>query len=302
MAKRLTRMTLALVSLALFIGGLVAMRGWAENWGSTAAERGRTLAGDELIPPGSTRSTMAMTINAPAQRIWPWLAQFGAGRGGLYTYAWFEGLLNCPVTNADRILPNVQALRPGDTVRLCPGDFGPPPFTVATVMEGQALILGTRDTTNATWESTWQFVLVPVDSQSTRLLLRSGTSEPTAFDTLLGPGFFVMQRHMLQGFQERAEGVISPWYARDVELAFWLISFIGFLVSMVAIGFSRQPLYTFLDALFAAAVTLALIFIQPPVWMDVLGALSVWVGIIQIRRVVNTAQQLPKPAIGASAG
>jgi hypothetical protein len=60
------------------------------------------------------------------------------------------------------------------------------------------------------------------------------------FDTLLGPGFFVIQRRALVGIQERAEGAILPWYARDAELLFWLVSFLGFLVAVAGTAFRRQ--------------------------------------------------------------
>ena len=284
MAKRLSGIALAIAALALFIGALAIVRPWAENWGATVVERSSTLPGDELIPPGSTRATMGLTINASADALWPWLAQFGAGRGGLYTYSWFEGLLNCPVTNADHILADMPALRVGDQVRLCPGNFGPPPYTVATLTPRQSLVLGTRDAQSTAWVSTWQFVLVPLDDHTTRLLLRSGSATPTAFDTLLGPGFFVMQRHMLQGFQERAEGTISPWYARDSELAFWLIAFVGFLILVFRTAFGRRPMRTFLFAIISAALAVMMIFAQPPVWVDVLGALLVWAGIAWLWR------------------
>ncbi|HEY3340829.1 MAG TPA: hypothetical protein VGK81_02380, partial [Anaerolineae bacterium] len=263
MVKRLTGIALAIAALALFVEALMIGRDWAENWGATAAEQSSPLPGDELIPPGSARATMGLTINTSADALWPWLAQFGAGRGGLYTYAWFEGLLNCPVTNAGQLLPDVPALRVGDQVRLCPDNFGPPPYTVATLTPGQSLVLGTRDAASATWVSTWQFVLLPLDGHTTRLLLRSGSTAPTAFDMLLGPGFFVMQRHMLQGFQERAEGMISPWYARDSELAFWLLAFVGFLVLAAATAVGHQPWLTSLLAIVAAALALLMIFAQP---------------------------------------
>ena len=292
MAKRLSGIALAIAALALFFGALLITRPWAENWGATVAERSSALPGDELIPPGSTRATMGLTINASADALWPWLAQFGAGRGGLYTYSWFEGLLNCPVTNADHILTDMPALRVGDQVRLCPGNFGPPPYAVATLTPGQSLVLATRDAQNTAWVSTWQFVLIPLDDHATRLLLRSGSAAPTAFDTLLGPGFFVMQRHMLQGFQERAEGVISPWYARDSELAFWLIAFVGFLVLVLRTAFGHQPLWTLLFAIISAALTLGMIFAQPPVWVDVLGTLLVWAGIAWLWRPRATARYM----------
>jgi hypothetical protein len=69
-----------------------------------------------------------------------------------------------------------------------------------------------------------------------------------------------MERRMLQGFQERAEGHISPWVASDAELAFWLVSFIGFFVLVIVTAVGQRTGLAFLLALSAAIVTLALIF------------------------------------------
>jgi len=40
------------------------------------------LPGDDLVPSPVVQTTHAVTINAPPQRVWPWLAQTGQGRAG----------------------------------------------------------------------------------------------------------------------------------------------------------------------------------------------------------------------------
>jgi hypothetical protein len=37
-------------------------------------------------------STRAISIESPADKIWPWLVQMGQGRGGLYSYERLENL------------------------------------------------------------------------------------------------------------------------------------------------------------------------------------------------------------------
>jgi hypothetical protein len=32
----------------------------------------------------------AVTIKAPVEEVWPWLAQLGQDRGGFYSYEWLE--------------------------------------------------------------------------------------------------------------------------------------------------------------------------------------------------------------------
>ena len=36
-----------------------------------------------------------MTIQAPVEQAWPWLAQLGQDRGGFYSYEWLENLAGC---------------------------------------------------------------------------------------------------------------------------------------------------------------------------------------------------------------
>ncbi|KUG57330.1 hypothetical protein AVL61_14495 [Kocuria rosea subsp. polaris] len=54
-----------------------------------------------------------MTVDAPPERIWPWLAQLGQGRGGLYSFERLENLIGCRMRNTDRILPEHQDLSAG---------------------------------------------------------------------------------------------------------------------------------------------------------------------------------------------
>jgi hypothetical protein len=52
---------------------------------ATAAERAMNLPGEDLVPAPMLRTTRAITINAPPQRVWPWLVQLGHGRAGFYS-------------------------------------------------------------------------------------------------------------------------------------------------------------------------------------------------------------------------
>src|SRR4029077_11058352 len=52
-------------------------RRWHLRWGATAAEATAELPGDTMVPAAQYRSTRAITIDAPASEIWPWLVQMG---------------------------------------------------------------------------------------------------------------------------------------------------------------------------------------------------------------------------------
>src|SRR6266700_8280624 len=66
-------------------------------------------------------STRAITIDAPAASVWPWLAQMGQSpRGGAYTYDWIENLLGLDMHSVDRVLPEFQDPQVGDRLTAVP--------------------------------------------------------------------------------------------------------------------------------------------------------------------------------------
>ena len=67
-----------------------------------------------------------MTIRARPGQIWPWLAQMGAGRGGLYSYDWLDRLFGYTgASSSDDILPEFQDLAVGDVIPLGRRPVGP---------------------------------------------------------------------------------------------------------------------------------------------------------------------------------
>ena len=87
------------------------------NWGATSAEVHARLPGDELLEDADGVATRAISIDAPASAVWPWIAQMGpAPRGGAYTYDWIENLLGLDMHSSDRVLPEYQHPQVGDTL------------------------------------------------------------------------------------------------------------------------------------------------------------------------------------------
>ena len=41
----------------------------------------------------------AVTIDAPPDKIWPWIMQIGRDRGGFYSYTWLENLIGADIHN-----------------------------------------------------------------------------------------------------------------------------------------------------------------------------------------------------------
>jgi hypothetical protein len=62
--------------------------------GVTDGEVAADLPGDELVPDPMWQSTRGITINAPPERVWPWIVQMGfpSLRAGWYTPHWLDRL------------------------------------------------------------------------------------------------------------------------------------------------------------------------------------------------------------------
>lgn len=180
----------------------LGIRPWHLRWGATDEEVNRHLVGDELAPSPKLKATHAITINAPASDVWPWLVQMGQTRGGFYSYTWLENLVGCRMHNADEIVPEWQELKVGDKVWLHPKA---PPVEVAAIEPGRAIVL-------KGWGA---FVLQAIDEKRTRLIIRSqGDYNPDLKNPILNfllwrvvfePAHFIMERKMLLGIKARAQ-------------------------------------------------------------------------------------------------
>src|SRR5207248_2313440 len=115
--NRLLQLLMALGAILPWVY-LLTVRPWHHRWGATSEVNTKQLPGDELVPQPEIQSTRAITVNAPAEEVWPWLAQVGQDRGGFYSYEWLENLAGCQMRNADRIHPEWQHREVGETVLL----------------------------------------------------------------------------------------------------------------------------------------------------------------------------------------
>jgi hypothetical protein len=189
---------LVLLAAAVSLYPLV-LRRRVLTWGATQAEAGARLPGDELLEEADGVATRAITIRAPASAVWPWLAQMGPSpRGGAYTYDWIENLLGLDMHSVDRVLPEFQHPRVGDTF-----GFGPNVMRVERVEPEHVLAWRAQ---HGNW--VWTFVLDERDG-TTRLISRNRFRLARFVDRLgmlpMEPGSLVMEHKMLHGIKERAE-------------------------------------------------------------------------------------------------
>jgi len=199
--------TRALLRLALVLGPITAaavlyrllLRRLILNWGATDAEANARLPGDELLEQADGIATRAITINAPASAVWPWIAQMGpAPRVGAYTYDWIENLLGLNMHSTDRVLPDYQHPHVGDTL-----GYGKNRMRFERVEPRRVLSSRSED---GNW--VWSFVLDEHDGH-TRLISRNRfrLASLTAKVGMLPmePASLVMERKMLCGIKQRAE-------------------------------------------------------------------------------------------------
>ena len=175
------------------------LRGPILTWGATEAEAASRLPGDELLEGADGVATRAIAIDAPAAAVWPWLAQMGPSpRGGAYTYDWIENLLGLDMHSVDRVLPEFQRPRVGDTI-----GYGSNRMRVERVEPERVLASRSQD---GNW--VWAFVLDEHDGR-TRLISRNRFRLPTLAARIgmlpMEPASLVMERKMLQGIKQRAE-------------------------------------------------------------------------------------------------
>src|SRR5215469_526688 len=189
------------------IGVLLARR-WQLRWGATAQEFAGPLPGDEVITRPDLTATRAITVRAPAARVWPWIAQLGQERGGFYSYDFLENLVGCNIHSAARVVPEWQDIMPGDEFRLHPEVA----LEVADVDPGRSLLLrGGVPAGNAPppFDFTWAFVLQPGPDGTTRLIARERYAYTQPWARLIVEPVqaidFVMTQKMLHGIRSRAE-------------------------------------------------------------------------------------------------
>jgi hypothetical protein len=179
-------------------------RRWHLRWGATDAEVAAAMKGDELVPKTSFNATRAITIDAPAEDVWPWLVQLGYGRAGWYSYDLFD---NAARPSARRILSEFQHPRVGDWVPMWSKVNETTAFKINEFEPNQWMLWEKPD-------SSWLWTLTPLDGgRKTRLIARlrtyynwRGSPGSALFTTILFElGDFPMMRKLLLNVKERAE-------------------------------------------------------------------------------------------------
>ena len=188
------------------------------HWGASPQEVAGPLPGDAVLDRADVVATRAITIRAGVDDVWPWVAQMGQGRGGLYSYDRLENLAGCRMSSADRVVADWQDVAVGDDFRLHP-DVA---LRVVEVEAPRALVVRggvgpggevSQADQAPPYDFTWAFVLVPQGPRETRLLVRERYLYLARWAALLVEPVsvvsFIMSERMLRGIRDRAEGRVG---------------------------------------------------------------------------------------------
>lgn len=199
---------------AAALAGLYALHRLGRRSGLAPGEATGALPGDELVAQPGWQSTRAITIDAPPERVWPWIVQMGFPglRAGWYTPHWLDQLtFGIEERSANRIVPELQQLEPGDRV---PDSVDwSAYFTVVRVDPPHALVLhSTRHVIRPirTIDFSWAFVVRELGHGRSRLLVRARADYTPRralpfVELIVGPADFVNAGAMLRGIKQRAE-------------------------------------------------------------------------------------------------
>jgi hypothetical protein len=229
---------------------------WWRTWGTDPLEATKPLPGDGAVADAVASETRGITIDAPPERVWPWLVQMGFGRAGWYSY----DVLDQRGHSADAIVEPWQSLQVGDIMPTHPGGgfevvsidrgrslvlrsdtelvtaqanafaerqaaaastAGEPPGTMTPGLAASSAVLGV---TPQQFAASWAFVLEPIAGGQTRLIERfrvwygeAGPFVPHVVMPVVGFGVFVMMQKQMVGIKARAEGLTPMPATVEVE-------------------------------------------------------------------------------------
>ena len=103
----------AAAALLVVVIGFSWINALIPTWGSTPEEAARALPGDEMVTNPDLIWNHAVTIQAPAEAVYPWLAQIGDSRAAFYSITFIENTFcatsgECRYTNANQVRPEWQ--------------------------------------------------------------------------------------------------------------------------------------------------------------------------------------------------
>lgn len=202
------------------------------TWGASDSEITMPMAGDRWA--SSIISTRAVTIDAPKSEVWKWVNQLGADRAGFFSYIFLEHMLGYIAMPFDLSNYDFKPLVVGDVVRGSIDKdksaivFG---FPVLDVVPDDSFVL----------ESWGTFKVTRIDDNQSRLIVRTQGFDQTGGDLRMAdiiglPDHYIMERRMLLGIKERAEGKKNCYLSSGADILWFagvVLSAFGICVLVV---------------------------------------------------------------------
>ncbi len=214
---------------AVVYGAWVRPRLW--RWGATDEEVASRYPGGDLVPGGERGATMAVTIEAPPEQVWPWLVQMGGERGGWYSW---DRLDNGGRPSARQVHPEWQGLALGDHVKYWTRRGPVDAWEVAALEHNRFLGLRglsdlrgrnldpKRPRPSAYVEGLWGFLLNDLPGGRTRLIIggyqaiRPRWLERFVFYWFYVPVTWIMQARMLSVLKRNIERAATRDHPRSL--------------------------------------------------------------------------------------
>jgi hypothetical protein len=214
------------VLLGIAAAGIVYGR-WVRprllRWGATDEEAAGPFPGADLVPNGTRAATMAVTIDAAPDQVWPWLVQMGWNRGGWYSW---DLLDNAGRSSARNVHSEWQDLAVGDRLKYSVPLLGPQDSYAVAVLEPNRF-LGLYGLTDlrGRWldpdqprpaayvEGLWGFLLTGLPNGRTRLVIsgyqaaRPRWLERVLYGWVFPPVVWIMQARMMVVLRRNIERV-----------------------------------------------------------------------------------------------
>ena len=267
------------IMLLVLVVGYLFIRPWHLRWGATTEDVSRAMPGD-LEHIGWTRD---ITIEAAPEEVWPWLMQWGQGRGGWYSYDWLENLLGFDIHTADRILPEYQDLNVGDPICMARGFC----TSHVTVIEPNQWLSWQAKDEDGTPVWTFTFGLVPVDDTHTRLIVRESFNNsfvpPAAVFALEIPDV-VMELKALNTVKERVEGVQRSVFTTPLEIIAWLTALGVGLTALVLYANHNNGKHLLAVCIASVLVLLPITFLFLPIWLRLALDVALIAGLVWGKR------------------
>jgi hypothetical protein len=302
-------MFLFILFILFWLFYFVFVRTWHLNWGAESAELNRRWIGDSLVNNPQICLTRSITIKESPDKIWKWINQLGQSRGGFYSYDWLENLLALDIHNVYEIRPDLQLIKPGDTVKFSP-EGGLPvqiiepnkAFIIHSYMSDSSKMI--KDQINVTWG----FLLDERGEGITRLIARFRFDihlEITQMFTyylfnffMLEPAHFIMERKMLLTLKNLSEHG-SPYSQALIQSE--TVSVISIIIGLLGIIFIYGFGKNWRSKVFIASVLFICINLIFWIWytyvLPGIGLVFITIGLVIFLLKINLSKKSPKPKV-----